>query len=421
MMKFKKCIILVIFMIFVISVSGCSSKKVVKVKKNVQKLTGNVQIWGNPEKQGEIDTFIAEFNKTYPDVQVTYVSANDAALLKEAATGGNSSDLILINDCYISQIASENQGYYRDITKDIADYQDNFSKTKLANISYSDKILAFPYSSTPIAIIYRTDRFSSAGIDPDDIETWYDFAEAGKKIYSSSAQKTKILAIPLSENNNLIDIMLSQLNISYFSEDGNSKLAGDEAQKAVSTLNYLNVDNSIYGVELSKNAIDALNDGSAAAIYGSPETMMTIENKYPGLKNKLKIMKLPSFESGGNHDVAFSGYSVMIKDPLMQNKAALEFAKFISTDDKTQTEVLKSKGSFPANSSCYTDSLFSGTDSFYENERVWQLMLNIDSNAPSITYNQNYQEAQQKTLSALAQIILKKQDIKTVLDNLKIQ
>lgn len=417
-MKFKRFITLIILIISIITISGCSNKKPVKVKTTVSKLSGNVQIWGSSEKQEEINAFITEFNKSYPNVKVSYITANDDALLKEAVSESSNTDLMLINDCYIKNVSNQNQGYYRDISKDFSDFKDNFSKSKLANVSYSDKILAFPYSSMPVVVIYRSDCLSSAGIDPDDIETWFDFEAAGKKMYSTSGQKTRILAVPLNENNNLMDIMLSQLNISYFDESGNIDLKGEQTNKAISTLNYLNVNNSVYAVDSNKDALEALNNGSAAAIYGTPETIMNLQKNYPGLKNKLKIMKLPSFEPGGNHDVVFSGYSVMIKDPLSQNQAAFEFAKFISTDEKAQAAVSKTKGYFPANSSCYSNSVYNEINTFYSSEKVWKLLLNVNNSVPSIAYNQNYQEAQKKTMGILVQIVVKKQDVKTIMDNL---
>ena len=59
---------------------------------------------------------------------------------------------------------------------------DDFLPVKMGEVTINDKIVGFPWDAGPVAVFYRTDYFEQAGVNAEDIQTWDDFIEAGKKI-----------------------------------------------------------------------------------------------------------------------------------------------------------------------------------------------------------------------------------------------
>ena len=60
----------------------------------------------------------------------------------------------------------------------------DFLPVKMAECRVNGKIFAYPWDGAPCGLFYRADLFENASINPDEIVTWEDFIEAGKKMNS---------------------------------------------------------------------------------------------------------------------------------------------------------------------------------------------------------------------------------------------
>lgn len=125
----------------------------------------------------------------------------------------------------------------------------------------------------------------------------------------------------------------------------------------------------------------------------------------PELKGKLKIMKVPSFEPGGNEDVKFSGKSVMIKTAKADTSSALEFIKYMTSNADEQIKVMKSSDYFPACSLAFNNTYFNNKVEYYNDECIWNLYSDIFENSPAIKYPDEYDIQEIKNNAALKKVI----------------
>lgn len=411
-MKLKKICAALSAMILIFSAAGCSSNKVNKTPTKKVKLTGNIIVYGDQTDEKAVQSFISSFNKLNPEVKISYKSLSKRELENETsakydADKADKNDpvkLIISKDCYIPGILKQNSSSYIDLTKKIADYKNNFNKTLFDNLTYSNSIYAVPFSSSPEALLIRSDILESYSIDPNDIITWDDFALDGNMIFTKSKKSINILGMYNDDGSNLFNLMFNQLNASYKTNTETEKSNTELEKKLLKEIEYMNFQQTLLNSDIN-SCINNLKSGKLLSLYVSPGIAANIMETCPELKGKLKIMKVPSFEPGGNEDVKFSGKSVMIKTAKADTSSALEFIKYMTSNADEQIKVMKSSDYFPACSLAFNNTYFNNKVEYYNDECIWNLYSDIFENSPAIKYPDEYDIQEIKNNAALKKVI----------------
>src|SRR5699024_306921 len=109
---------------------------------------------------------------------------------------------------------------------------DKFVEFKSA-LAYNGEgnIIAAPWDVGPAGVFYRVDMFEESNVDPDEIETWDDYLDAGKKI--KDAIGVDMIPVQITQEDNLYRPMINQLGISYYNENGEINIAADESHQVM--------------------------------------------------------------------------------------------------------------------------------------------------------------------------------------------
>ncbi|GGJ51853.1 ABC transporter substrate-binding protein [Virgibacillus salexigens] len=184
---------------------------------------------------------------------------------------------------------------------------------------------------------YNTEIMDQAGVDIDEIKTWDDFVEAGKKV----VENTDSVMWNVGTGDFLMDFwpMISQQNSDFFNEDGEVILDNETNSK---TLQFLH--DIIYGeniAELTPGAMNQseefygyMNDGGAASILAPLWYMGRFIDNMPDLEGKIAIRPMPAWEDGGNRSAGMGGTGTVVTNQTEEAELAKEFLAFTKLSEE---------------------------------------------------------------------------------------
>ncbi|MCL4694679.1 MAG: extracellular solute-binding protein, partial [Candidatus Hydrogenedentes bacterium] len=162
------------------------------------RIRGDLNVWAWSIAAASLEQRIPAFRETYPGVDINInMSGSSTAnlrLMLTLSSGSGAPD--------VSQIEIANAPRYSmtgrliDLTKVAAPYADRFVPASWANCTLNGRVYAIPWDIGPCAVFYKRPVFARYGIDPEAIETWADYIDAGKRIVERSGGETKMLTLP---------------------------------------------------------------------------------------------------------------------------------------------------------------------------------------------------------------------------------
>lgn len=113
------------------------------------------------------------------------------------------------------------------------DMEEEIVDGKWESVTCDDSYYAIPWDLGPTGIFYRRDVYEDAGIDPDSIETWDDFVEAGQQL----PDDVDMLNLGLEVLNQEWRMRIRQLGGQAITEDGAVNIHSEESVRAAQQIN----------------------------------------------------------------------------------------------------------------------------------------------------------------------------------------
>lgn len=269
-----------------LALTGCGGKKSAS-KDGKKELT----VWAWDVALMQLEEAAEEYQKDHPDVTFKFEEMGTDQIYKKLstslATGNGIADIIAIEGDVLVGYADKFPEGFLDVSDAIN--TDDFLASKIGEVSYKDKIHAFPWDAGPAAMFYRTDYFEQAGVNPEDIQTWDDLIEAGKKIEAScktpSGDPVKMIPVD-PKKSSLYSMIRGEFGIGVFDEDGKPIVDDERSIEAMEEAK------KIYdsGVVLNYNGWDEYEqtvvNESVAAIPEAVWMIGTIKDKGPDTAGK---------------------------------------------------------------------------------------------------------------------------------------
>lgn len=214
---------------------------------------------------------------------------------------------------------------------------DEFVPAKFQAWTSRGRIFGLPRDVSPVALIYQNQVFSRAGVDPDSIETWDDFFEAGQRLTQDVDGDGVIdhYAIELSDTRAQdFHILLLQRGGDFFLPDLQLRL---EEEIVVDTLAFylrMAAGPRRIGAPLPNQvaANQAVLDGYVLSHLSPDWKLGGFRHDSPAMAGKLRVMPLPAWERGGRRTSTYGGTMMSIcKSSTLQDEA-WDFLKLVYTD-----------------------------------------------------------------------------------------
>lgn len=404
-MKFKRIICITLSISFLV-LAGCKRNTVAENKPK-DELKGKIVVWSNKENINTLKSSIENYKKIHENVTIDLLEKSKDDLLSST----DLPDMICVDDEDVQTVLKKFSNTFENTSDDIK--KENYLKYKIDNLTFEGNLYGIPFNSRPVIMVYRTDILEAAKINPEYIKTWEDFVEAGKKIKSNDRF---MIALSLEEERTY-RMFLNQLGGSYFDKEGKPSINSQKPLKAAEILKRISSSEIARNIKSNTDAVGLIKEGKIASAMVSPEDLKEISKQAPELKGKLKIMKLPAFEDGGNQSVSFNGSNILIVNKSENKKAALDFAKFTSENKENISSFIKSLGLLPAYTYNYDEKWFKAKDEYFEDRAPMAVFSNVAKDIYTINYTDNFSKIIQPVQEAFSSIVLKGSDIKITLDD----
>ncbi|AJA46336.1 carbohydrate ABC transporter substrate-binding protein, CUT1 family [Clostridium pasteurianum DSM 525 = ATCC 6013] len=392
----KKIISILIIFLVNISLISCETAS---NSSNVEKLSGKVTIWTTDANAALINDAAALFRKRYPEVSinVSYSDVNTAldSISKSSKENVHLPDIMIVRDKNIPVVLNKAQNNILDASEIPQFKKDKFIKNQINNNTYKNRIYAVPWYVEPTIMLYREDILKSLNIKSDDIKTWKQYIDIGNNILKPEG-KAMLSSMDINDGT-IYDLLLSQLGVSYFNNNENIDLLNEKSVRAAGILN------EIYKSKISRDSTDKIQsfiNGDAISLICNVSTMYNIESKYPDLKDKIRIQKIPAFEPGGNRDNINFGDNLMLLKSSKSNSAALQFVQFLSSDKEFADYEFKRYGFISSDTTSYVEDSFYKKNEFY-NKYIGIMAVDEILGLRNMKYEYNFNIIRDKSLKTI--------------------
>ncbi|MCT8975763.1 ABC transporter substrate-binding protein [Clostridium sp. CX1] len=411
-------ILIVLFLISIITfMSACSSNR--PASKDKETLEGKIVVLTDKRYEKQLKVAADNFEKFHKNVVID-IDVEDKSTEKISKEYMNNKerpiDVISVEDKSVQNLLYRFPDTFLDVTDDVSYLKDKISTGKFDNLTLKNRVYGLPLSSSPKVMLYRSDILGSLGINLDDIKTWKDYIDLGKKISKDTGKS--LMTNIRDENSNLYYILANQLNTSYFDKDGKLNLSSEQWIKALEMVKLLYSEGTVYDLSHKDSIIENIKKDKIISFIADPLYVTDLIQYLPEQKGKWRAMKLPAFEAGGNRDVSVGGLNIMINKSSANLEIAKEFVKFAATDNRTQIEMMNSQGAFPVSTDIYNLVEFNKNNDYY-NEKIWFLFSSVEKGSQGIKYVSNFQVLDESIKDALSIENLKSKDIKSIMDQLQ--
>lgn len=400
-----------------LALTGCGGKKKSADGEKV------ISVWAWDVALMQLQDAAEKYQKDHPDVKFEFEEMGTDQIYKKLstslATGNGIADIIAIEGDVLPGYADKFPEGFLDVSDAVS--TDDFLASKVSEVTYKDKVHAFPWDAGPVGLFYRTDYFEQAGVKPEDIQTWDDLIEAGKKIEATckTPKGDPVKMIPVDpKKSSLYSIIRSEFGVGVFDKDGKPQVDSKESIAA------MEMADKIYdsGVVLNYNGWDEYEqtvvNESVACIPEAVWMIGTIKDKGPQTEGKWSAIDLPIIE-GGEYSVNNGGSNVAINAKTEAPDECKDFLKFAMTDSALQASGFEKYGLYPSYIPSYEEEVFKKGDAFFGEGNVYDLFIQNGQKIAEIPISPNSLEAGDSIGAAVSKIFLNGEDVKATMKDLQ--
>ncbi len=416
--KFKKALAAVLALVLVLVLTACGGGKTGEESGETV-----LTVWAWDVALMQLQDAAAVYQQEHPDVQFVFEEMGTDQIYNKLstslATGNGIADIIAIEGEMLVGYADKFPEGFLDVTDCIN--ADDYLPSKIAEVTYKGKTHAFPWDAGPVGLFYRTDYFEQAGVNPEDIQTWDDLIEAGKKVEAvcKTPAGDPVKMLPIRPNSaGLYALIRNQFGIGAFDENGTPLITDPRSIQA------MEMADKIYdsGIGLNYNGWDeyeqTVANESVACIPEAVWMIGTIKDKAPQTEGKWAAMDLPAIE-GGTYSCSNGGSDLAINAKTPFPEAAKDFCAFAMSDSALQAAGFEKYGLYPSYIPSYEEEIFKTGDPFFGEENVYEIFIENGQKVAQIPLSVNTQEASDYIGTTVSNIFLNGADIQTEMEALQ--
>lgn len=244
---------------------------------------------------------------------------------------------------------------------------DSFVKARFDIYAKDGQYYGMPTHVGASVMYYNKEILDQAGVDPDSIETWDDFREAGKKVVENTdAMMFNSFPgdyLPYSQ-------MVSQQDSDFIDEQGNLTINREENIRALQLLKDMQ-DEEIAevapgGAPHAEEYYAYMNDGGAAAVSMPIWYMGRFTDYMPDLEGKMIVRPMPAFEEGGKRSAGMGGTGTVVTNQTEHPDLAQEFLAFAKLSKESNIKLWTVLGFDPPRHDVWDDPQVLESNKFFE-------------------------------------------------------
>ncbi|NQV00784.1 MAG: extracellular solute-binding protein [Parcubacteria group bacterium] len=335
------CVFGLVFVLF-----GLGSKEPVK---DVE-----LEFWGVFDDADVYESFINDFNKEYPRIEIEYhkkISSTYEKDLLEAMASGRGPDIFMLHNTWLPRYEDKIWAAPLELIT-FKEVQDNFVDVVVNDFIIDNYVCALPLSVDTLALYYNKDIFNTNGI-PQPAETWEDFLsdvekitvkdERGNIIKAGAAlgtarninRSTDILSLLMLQSG--AQMVNSEKTKAIFDEsvdfDGENFCPGQRAFEFYT--DFTNPLKSVYTWNTRMHySIDAFYEGKTAMMFNYAYHFPTVQTKAPYLN--FDVASMPQIK-GSIKDINYANYwGLTVSHNCQDSREAWQFIVWLTNKENSQ-------------------------------------------------------------------------------------
>jgi lactose/L-arabinose transport system substrate-binding protein len=370
---------------------------------------------GNPDLTGEISVFtwsenqfkvaMEGFYKLYPKIKVKFNTVGYADAypkLNEALTNKTpTGDVIQMESEYVEQYAAAYPNAFTDLTNWSEKYARDFDRAKWAQVGVKGKILAIPMDSAPVGFWYRADLFEKAGINPEDLDTWDQYVNAGSRVVAANPD-VKLSYIDLNTETFLRTIVQQQGSF-YVNSAGEVAVDNAQMRQAMKVLKRLWDEKLLLSVNGVGGVVGAMKSGKIAAVILPIWNAVLLKQYMPEMAGKWGVTTVPALGPGGGRAAAIGGSNLMISQDSPNKDAAWAFVEYFSTQG--MNEVLSKFGVWPSYLPLVKEGVLEANDKYFTTPNYFKPFIEVSKRMRVFRYSSDFQKAKNVVAAAQREVL----------------
>jgi arabinosaccharide transport system substrate-binding protein len=342
---------------------------------------------------------VKEWNKVNPDKQIN-LTANvypyddmHNKLLVALQSGKGAPD---IADIEVTKFANylKGQPQLLPLNDVVEPEKENIVQSRLDIYSKDGNYYGIDFHVGASVIYYNKEILDKAGVNPDDIKTWDDYAKAGKVVL----EKTGVPMTTLETSDHwTLWPQVAQLEGSDDLIAANGKPNLDDP-KIAEILKYQQklIDEGI-AVATPGNEHHAeeyygfMNNGGAASVWMPMWYMGRFTDYMPDLKGKIVIKPLPAWEEGGPRSAGMGGTGTAVTTQSENPDLAKEFIAFAKLSKEGNIQLWKQLGFDPPRSEVWDMPELKEENKFteYFGPDIFDTLIEVKDEIEGVNINEN--------------------------------
>lgn len=389
----KTVLIALIAAAIVMLFAGCSGKKEQVASADLpaydpeKEYTVSIGAYGDLEKAYMAVITTEDFKKTFPNVTIEFQTADfgghHSRLTTVLAAGEATNDIEALEVGYIAKFV-EGGGLTnlaaepfngKEVGKDIVGFA-------MSNATTEDgALVAMPVDIAPAVLFYRKSLVDKAGVSLENLGSWDEFIELGKKLVADRNGDGEIDQFAIPNANEVAMTPLNGGKGGWF-EDGKPLEPKEKFTKALRVVKQIRD----AGIDGDLGAwtgpwTQSFADGTVAATVngawfgGALKTWIATD-----LAGDWRVTRLP-----GNTLAALGGTYLSIPEqvPADKKSVAWEVIKYLTTSSNAQLTTFETIDAFPALTTVFDDPIMNEPVEYFGGQKVRQLYAEIANDIPN--------------------------------------
>ena len=258
-------------------------------------------------------------------------------------------------------------------------------QARFAPYTKKGRIFGLPHDVHPVAIAYNRVAFEKLGIDPDKIETWDDFIEAGRRATTTTGAKPRYMIELSDSSRDHMEPLLFQRGGGYFDPNGNCIL---DNEKAVETMAWYvplvagpkRIGNNLGGGQVLTQAVE---QEYLLSLITPDWRSRSFENDIAHMSGKMGIMPLPAVTRGGSRTSTWGGTMMGITKRCEHPELAWELALHLYYSRERLAERYEKSNILPPKRDLWSDPAIQAPKAYWSDQRLGRTYSQLASQVPA--------------------------------------
>lgn len=257
---------------------------------------------------------------------------------------------------------------------------DKMVTSRLGIYSKDGTVYGLPTHVGAAVMYYNVDLLAQANVNPDDIKTWDDYFDAGRKVKDATG---KWMTTIESSDQWSFWPMIVQQGSDFLDQDGNVILDSAENVKALEFLRSM-VDAEIAtatpgGNHHSEEYYGFMAQGNSASVLMPIWYMGRFLEYMPDLQGKIAIRPLPAWNNGGKRSAGMGGTGTVVTTQAKDKQLAKDYLAYVKLSEDGNIKIWTELGFDPPRWDVWDSAEVKAPNKFsdYFGDGIFDMLLEI--------------------------------------------